>query len=58
METLSTDWKDKEISEVLVFVLMQLGKKNKGILEIYFLLLNPSPDLTSGFLSSLFASSF
>lgn len=29
METLSTDWKDKEISEVLVFVLMQLGKKQR-----------------------------
>lgn len=29
METLSTDWKDKEISEVLVFILMQLGKKNQ-----------------------------
>lgn len=57
METLSTDWKDKEISEVLVFVLMQLGK-NKGILEICFLLLSRSPDLTPGFLSSLFASSF
>lgn len=29
METLSTDWKDKEISEVLVFILMQLGIKNQ-----------------------------
>lgn len=29
METLSTDWKVKEISEVLVFVLMHLGIKKK-----------------------------
>lgn len=31
METLSTNWKVKEISEVLVFVLMRLGIKKRKI---------------------------
>lgn len=39
MESLSTDWKEREISEVLGFVLMQFRKKKyQSILEIYFLL--------------------
>lgn len=57
MESLSTDWKEREISEVLGFVLMQFRKKN---IRVFFCcpFLIPTLDLTPGFSSSPLASLF